>query len=143
MLHSRIDLSRTSYTANLDFVVETSPDHEACLEIYTKYCRYKKFKSFMPIFESEFYDKSNDVITYWDRGNMVAFSLYRKYDSHNVEAIQFAWDYQNPKLRLGINSIKNECALYKERGYKYLYLGGAEDYKRSIDGFEVMVGFDD
>lgn len=92
----------------------------------------------MPIFESEFHDINNDIIGYYHDDKLVAFSLIKIYDSENVEAVQFAWDYYNPKLRLGIESLKNECAYYKEHGYKYLYLGGADEYKTKIDGFEIL-----
>jgi hypothetical protein len=92
----------------------------------------------MPIFNSEFTDPKNEVIGYFDNNVLVAFSLLRLFDNDNVEAVQFAWDYKNTKLRLGISSLQNECALYKERGYKYLYLGGADEYKSKIDGFELL-----
>jgi hypothetical protein len=92
----------------------------------------------MPIFDSEFFDQKNDVIGYYDGDVLVAFSLLRRYDNENVEAIQFAWDYKTPKLRLGIDSLKSECAVYKELGFKYLYLGGADEYKKKIDGFEIL-----
>ena len=41
-------------------------------------------------------------------------------------------------LVFGIKSLKHECALYKARGFKYLYLGGADEYKKQIDGFEIL-----
>ena len=49
----------------------------------------------------------------------------------------FAWNYKNPVLKLGIESLKNECAIYKNKGYKYLYLGQAAEYKK-IDGYEEL-----
>jgi hypothetical protein len=58
-----------------------------------------------------------------------------KINKHTVEALQFAWDYKNPKLKLGIESMKTECAIYKQQGYKIIILGEAQNYKRSIDGF--------
>jgi hypothetical protein len=92
----------------------------------------------MPIFDSEYTDMSNDIIGYYDQDNLVAFSIVRKYDQDNVEALQFAWNYHNPKLRLGIKSLEHECALYKKLGYQYLYLGGADEYKSKIAGFEIL-----
>jgi arginyl-tRNA--protein-N-Asp/Glu arginylyltransferase len=92
----------------------------------------------MPIFNSEFTDPKNDVIGYYDNQQLVAFSLLRRFDNENVEAVQFAWNYNNPNLSLGINSLKSECAIYKELGFKYLYLGGADEYKKKIDGFELL-----
>lgn len=107
-------------------------------DIYAAYCRYKGFTSVMPIFRSEYEDRSNDIIGYYDKDDLVAFSLVRRYDRDNAECIQFAWDYKNPKLRLGIRSLEHECAIYKDRGWKYLYLGEADEYKKKIQGFEML-----
>jgi glucose dehydrogenase len=107
-------------------------------DIYAKYCRHKQFASVMPIFASEYTDPHNDVIVYHHQQSVVAFSLLRRYDAHNVEAIQFAWDYAEPSLRLGMRSIEHECAYYKSRGYSYLYLGNADAYKTAIQGFEML-----
>ena len=109
--------------------------------IYKSYCQYKQFKSVMPIFDSEYRDPDIKIHGYFDPNDLnklIAFSLIKIYDKDNVEAIQFAWDYVQPKLELGIKSLKHECAYYKEHGYKYLYLGGAEEYKSKIDGFEIL-----
>ena len=106
--------------------------------IYKKYCQYKKFDSVMPLFESQFSDNSTNVIGYYDQKKLVAFSIIKIHDAENVEAIQFAWDYSNPKLRLGVNSLKHECAVYRDRGFKYLYLGEAAEYKSQLDGFEIL-----
>jgi hypothetical protein len=86
----------------------------------------------------EFNDNKNDVIGYYENTKLVAFSLLRRYDTDNVEAIQFAWNYENPSLQLGIESLKSECAFYKDLGFRYLYLGGADEYKKKIDGFEIL-----
>lgn len=92
----------------------------------------------MPIFNSEYHDPNNDIIGYFDDNVLVAFSLLRKYDKTNVEAIQFAWTYHNPKLKLGLQSLEHECALYKNLGFQFLYLGEANEYKSKIDGFEIL-----
>lgn len=92
----------------------------------------------MPIFDSEYTDPKSNVIGYYDNDDLVAFSLVRCYSDTEAECVQFAWDYNNPKLSLGIASLKNECAVYKRLGFKYLYLGGADEYKKQIDGFEIL-----
>ena len=138
-MYARIDLSQTDYPLlDTAWSVIQIPDPQQLNEIYTKYCRYKQFKSVMPIFDSEYIDQRNDVIGYWYNDKLVAFSLLRRYDYINVEAVQFAWDYAEPKLGLGISSLKNECAYYKQRGFQYLYLGGADEYKKKIQGFETL-----
>lgn len=139
MIYARINLEKTSYDQmqdNWEFI--TNPDIADLNNIYKKYCQYKRFPSVMPIFDSEYTDSKVDVIGYLDQGRLEAFSLIKKYDSHNVEAVQFAWTYHNPKLRLGIRSLEHECALYKNLGFKYLYLGEANEYKTAINGFELL-----
>ncbi len=139
-MYARIDLSKTNYNKLGNYSLLTIQDFEISelQNLYREYCNYKKFRSVMPIFDSEFTDPKNDIIGYYDNQQLVGFSILRRYDNENVEAIQFAWDYKNPKLRLGISSLKSECAYYKELGFKYLYLGGADEYKSKIDGFELL-----
>ena len=139
MIYARIQLSATNYNTDLtDWAYIKNPDITELNEIYRAYCRHKSFPSVMPIFDSEYRDPRNDIIGYYDHNNLVAFSLIRRFDQHNAEALQFAWTYSNPRLRLGINSLKTECAIYRQRGFEYLYLGQADDYKREIDGFETL-----
>ena len=138
MKYARIRLADTNYDMLENFQVITSPDVHELEHIYNTYCVYKKFKSVMPIFEEEYTDPKNDVLGYYDNNKLVAFSLIRKYDQHNAEAIQFAWDYANPNLYLGYSSLKSECAYYKAQGFNYYYLGGADEYKRQFDGFELL-----
>ena len=114
------------------------PPIAALNEIYRQYCIYKKFPSVMPIFDSRYTDPMTDVIGYFDQAKMVAFSLIRRYDEHNALCDQFAWTYHRPELRLGIETLKAECAIYKKRGFRYLYLEQAHSYKSEIDGFEIL-----
>ncbi len=107
-------------------------------DIYKAYCRYKKFDSVMPVFDLQYLDTSVDLIGYYDNGSLVAWDMIRVYDSKNAEALQFAWNYSNPDLRLGIESLKNACAIYKDRGFEYLYLGMTAKYKQDIDGYEEL-----
>jgi hypothetical protein len=79
-----------------------------------------------------------DVIGYKENGELVAFSLMQRLDDQNVLASQFAWTYHNPRARLGIESLKTECAIYRDRGFEYLYLDQAHLYKQGIDGFELL-----
>jgi hypothetical protein len=142
MIYARIDLKKINYTvlqSNWKFIHQ--PNIDELNNIYIQYCKHKRFKSVMPIFNSEYTDTNNDVIGYFDSDHLVAFSLIKKYDSNNVEALQFAWTYHNPKLRLGITSLQHECALYKQLGYKFLYLGEANEYKSKIQGFEILQGY--
>ena len=115
MIYARIKLSETNYSLMDNCKKIDCPFPNKLEPIYDAYCRYKKFKSVMPIFPEEYYDDKNEVFGYYDKEQkLVAFSLLRCYNNKNVEAIQFAWDYENPHLRLGIRSLKNECAIYKK-----------------------------
>lgn len=141
MKYARIRLADTYYDIMSPFYygVLTRPDPQKLEEIYHQYCVYKKFRSVMPIFPEEYTDPNNDVIGYYNlESELVAFSLIHRYNNRNAEALQFAWNYSDPKLKLGIASLKNECAIYKAKGFEYLYLGGADEYKRQIDGFEIL-----
>lgn len=138
MIYARINLAKTNYNKLDNFKFITNPDVVLLDSLYTDYCRYKKFRSVMPIFSSEYIDEKNDVLGYYDGEDLVAFSLIRRYSNIEAECIQFAWNYSNPALILGIASLKNECAVYKDLGFKYLYLGGADEYKKQIDGFEIL-----
>ena len=135
---ARIDLSKTNYSIDIEWMYITRPNISALNAIYRDYCVYKKFSSVMPIFDARYLDPATDVIGYYDQARLVAFSLIKRYDEHNALCDQFAWTYHNPKLRMGIETMKTECAIYKARGFKYLYLEQAHLYKSEIDGFEIL-----
>ena len=138
---ARIDLSKTNYTSTVDweYITSREPDVLAKLDdIYRTYCIYKHFASVMPMFHSRYNDPMADIIGYYDNKKLVAFSLIRRFDPHNAQCDQFAWTYHQPKLRLGIETMKTECAIYKARGFKYLYLEQAHLYKQDMDGFEIL-----
>jgi hypothetical protein len=138
MKYARINLAKTNYCLINNQRYLYNFDITELNRIYYEYCNYKQFESVMPIFDLQYTDEHTDIIGYYDNNTLVAFSLVRTYDKDNAESLQFAWDYKNPKLRLGIESLKNECALYKARGFSYLYLGLADSYKSQIDGFELL-----
>jgi hypothetical protein len=139
MKFARIDLSKTNYAMLSNWNYIAKPNVTELNQIYHQYCRYKGFKSVMPIFHSQYCAADTDVLGYYNlRCQLIAFSLVRRYDDQNAECLQFAWDYAEPSLRLGIETMKHECAVYKARGYQYLYLGGADEYKQEIAGFEML-----
>ena len=135
---ARIDLSKTHYPINVEWMYMSKPDISALNAIYRAYCTHKRFASVMPIFDSRYTDPMTDVIGYYDKARLVAFSLIKRYDEHNALCDQFAWTYHNPQMRLGIETMKTECAIYKARGFRYLYMEQAHLYKSEIDGFEIL-----
>ena len=136
--YARIRLEETQYQPTVDWYYITERNLAQLNDIYRTYCIYKHFASVMPIFDSQYQDPGTDIIGYRDAGELVAFSLMKRYDDHNVLASQFAWTYHNPKTRLGIESLRTECAIYRQRGFKYLYLDQVHLYKQSFDGFEIL-----
>jgi hypothetical protein len=135
---ARIDLSQTNYESTVKWEYLRDPDIIKLNIIYRDYCKYKHFASVMPIFDIRYTDPMTDVIGYYDGDKLVAFSLIRRYDKENALCDQFAWNYNNPRLRLGIETMKTECAIYRARGFKYLYLEQAHLYKSEIQGFEIL-----
>ena len=142
MKFCRIDLSKTNYNtlrfASILSKIECTEQLDNLREVYQKYCTHKHFSSVMPLFEGMLLDIYTDVICYYPDDKLSAFSLVKRYDIENTESLQFAWDYTDPSLRLGIESLKHECSFYKSHGYKYLYLGLADEYKSQIDGYEIL-----
>jgi hypothetical protein len=137
---ARINLEKTTYTPSVPWEYLREPNITVLNDIYRTYCIYKHFASVMPIFDSQYTDPMTDVIGYRDQDRLVAFSLMKRYDNKNVLASQFAWTYHDPRTRLGVESLKTECAIYKERGFEYLYLDQAHLYKQGIEGFEILGG---
>lgn len=135
---ARINLSQTTYRATVDWKYLHNPDVTVLKDIYRTYCIYKHFSSVMPLFDSQFTDATVDIIGYHEQDQLVAFSLMKRYDDKNVLASQFAWTYLDPRTRLGIESLKTECAIYRDRGFEYLYLDQAHLYKQGLEGFEIL-----
>ena len=93
----------------------------------------------MPIFDSQYTNPDTDIIGYYsEQRTLVAFSLIKRYDTKNALCEQFAWTYHRPRMRLGIESLITECAVYRERGFQYLYLDQAHLYKQGLEGFELL-----
>ena len=135
---ARINLSKTMYRPTVEWEYLREPNIAQLQDIYRTYCIYKHFASVMPLFDSQFNDPFTDVIGYREDGELVAFSLMKRYDDKNVLASQFAWTYHNPRTRLGVESLKTECAIYRDRGFEYLYLDQAHLYKQGLEGFELL-----
>jgi hypothetical protein len=135
---ARIDLEKNTDQTTVNWAYLKNPNIAELQEIYRTYCIYKHFASVIPLFDSQFTDPDTDVLGYYDNNLLVAFSIIKRYDDKNALCAQFAWNYRNPKLRLGIESLRTECAIYRERGFKYLYLDQAHLYKQGITGFELL-----
>ncbi len=137
--YARIRLADTTYESTLTaWTWIPDPDINQLNTIYRRYCQYRQFSSVIPIFDSEYTDPNIDIIGYRDMGELVAFSMIQRFDNLNAMCIQFAWTYHRPRMRLGIESLKTECAIYRDLGFEYLYLDQVHDYKRQFEGFELL-----
>jgi hypothetical protein len=138
-LFSRIDLSKTNYKILECARILQKLDCNKLEDIYKKYCNYKKFAEPIPFSIDQYIRGNIDIIGYYDRKTLVAYSLMVKYPKENsVLSDQFAWNYHDPRLRLGIKSLEHECAFYKSLGYRYLYLGEHSEYKSKFQGYELL-----
>ncbi|MBL97883.1 MAG: hypothetical protein CMF52_08710 [Legionellales bacterium] len=135
MINCYIDLTKTDYSIATNYKILDNPDPEPLLKIYDQYCAYNNFESVWPVFPEQFSSPVHDTIGYYVDEQLVAFSLIYKINNEWLEDQQFAWDYKEPKLALGIKSLETECALYKKLGYKYIILGVTSEYKTSFDGY--------
>lgn len=139
MIFSRINLSLTRYKILNSAKILENPCFDTLSKIYSEYCRHKNFESVMPFFAEHCFGENKEIIGYFDQDNLVAFSLILKYPSQkSIAAEQFAWDYQNLSLRLGIQSLQHECEFYKRQGYQYFYLGEHCKYKSELHGYEIL-----
>lgn len=134
----RIDLEKTPYEKTLDCQVLDPVPVEQVQRVYRDYCLHKHFQSVMPLIPGRLTDANTEIVGYYDQGRLVAWSMYRVWDQHNILSDHFAWDYRNPRLRLGIRSLENECAMYRTRGFRYMYFESVEPYMLDIKGFEIL-----
>jgi len=144
MIYCRINLSKTDYKELDNYCILDPTFNSKIQSIYKEYCNYKGFTSVIPIFYEEVISPHSEVLGYFNDSKLIAFSLINLYPSaKSAYAEQFAWNYQEPKLRLGYKSLENECARYKRLGYNYLYIGEYNEYKEQFDGFEIIGKLDD
>lgn len=134
----RINLQETHYVSDIDGQVLDPVPVNDVQRVYRDYCLHKHFQSVMPLIPGRLTDPRTEIFGYRDRDQLVAWSMYRIWDEENILSDHFAWDYRNPRLRLGIRSLENECAVYRDRGYRYMYFESVEPYMLDLQGFEVL-----
>ena len=134
----RIDLRATQYQCDLAWEVLDPVPVNDCQRIYHEYCAHKHFLSVMPMIAGRLTAPDTEIIGYRSRERLVAWSMYRIWDEDNVLSDHFAWDYRDPRLRLGIRSMENECAIYRDRGYRWMYFETVEPYMLDLQGFEIL-----
>lgn len=137
----RINLELTNYR-QIPFQFLDKKYFSQCEKIYKKYIAHNNIENPHPVFEEEWDKESKynaDVLGYYHDDQLVAWSLVYKFPSKStILADQFAWNYADPKLKLGYRSIRSECAYYKSQGYKYFILGDPDKYKEELKGYEII-----
>ena len=136
----RIDLEATTYTADLECKILDPVPVAEVQRVYREYCLHKHFYSVMPMIAGRLTARDTEIVGYHNHHRLIAWSMYRIWDSENVLSDHFAWDYRDPRLRLGIRSAQNECAIYRERGFRWMYFESVEPYMLDMEGFEILGG---
>ena len=137
--YAYIDLQETNYKQLVNYeILPKDTDPAPLLEIYRQYCLYKGFSSVWPIYAEEFSRELNDTIAYKDAGEIVAWSLIYRVSKDAVWNMQFAWNYANPKLKLGYKSIRTEIAIYRDLGYKSMTIDDDMKYKSELQGYKLF-----
>ena len=138
MKFGRIDLTKTTYSVTLNAHLLNPVPIDEVIRVYKQYCLYKNFKSIMPMIPGRFLIPNTEVFGYYEQEKLIAWSMYRIWDKENIVIDHHAWDYNNPKLRIGLRSLQNECAMYRNRGYQFMYFESIEPYMLNIQGFEIL-----
>ena len=150
------------YNEQWEIVEELTPTYLKRLEqILNKYIKKHNFKDFGRTLSPS--DRCKFFI-YYHNNEIVAFTkiqfypipmqtAYQIWPYKGVETYMFAWDYENPELRLGVATLQHEIAWAKkqtsangDQGYEYLYTGPGYErssmYKADVDGFEWWTGME-
>jgi hypothetical protein len=138
MEFGRIDLDKTTYNITLNAHLLNPVAIKEINRVYAEYCLYKKFKSVIPMIAGRFAIPNTETFGYFEQDQLIAWSMYRIWDDKNIVADHHAWNYRNPQLRMGIRSLQNECAIYRNRGYQYMYFESIEPYMYNLQGFEIL-----
>ena len=125
--------------------VSMNPDKKARLQaIYDKYVKYKGFHD-TSLTIDDMIQNSHGHIIYVYENKIIAFTFY-KIISGNYLSVEFAWDYEQPKLSIGHVSVYLETIFAKMNRCKYMYLSSGYEtcsiYKSYYPGFEWWKGYD-
>ena len=133
-----IDLTATAYIASLNYYMLNPVPIDQLQKVYRDYCKHKNFHSVMPMVPGRFLVPGTEVFGYYGEHGLQAWSMYRIWDYQSVVCDHHAWDYRVPQLRLGRTSLENECAVYRDRGFKFMYFESVESYMYSMQGFKTL-----
>jgi hypothetical protein len=129
----------------LKFTHEYDPDIDELVRVYEAYKAHKGFSDHLPIRETfEKVDRHRkSAIMFYKDGRLIGFTLLRMHQPA-LESMQFCWDYEEPKLRLGYVSQDIEFLIAEHHQCEHVYIGpGYEQacyYKSRLPGFEWWTG---
>lgn len=113
-------------------------------EIYDKYVQHKGFRD-LSLTVDDMIANSSGHVYYVHNNKIIGFTFY-KIISSNYLSVEFAWDYENPKLSLGHVSIYLESLFAKTQRCRYMYLSAGYEkcslYKADYPGFEWWKGYE-
>ena len=111
-------------------------------EIFQKYIQYKNFKS-QDYSLDDIINTSNGYVYYAHDNKIIGFCFF-KILANNIFAVEFAWDYENPKLSLGKLNIHFLAYFAKMKKYDCVYLSSGYEscsiYKSDYEGFQWWTG---
>lgn len=150
---TRIDLSvyqPNDTTLKISQKIKYFPDvnmtpakKETLKEIYKKYLAYKGYKEQSYTIE-DMISNSHGHIYYTYENKIIGF-LFFKIVNKSFLAVEFAWDYENPKLSLGNVSMyyASQLARFKKCTHIYMSAGyeSCSAYKANFKGFEWWTGY--
>ena len=112
-------------------------------DIYKKYLNYKGYRD-QSYSIDEIIKSSHGHIYYTHESKIVAF-LFFKIVNKNFLAVEFAWDYETPKLSLGNVSMYYCSLLAKFKKCTHIYMSAGYEscsaYKANFKGFEWWTGY--
>ena len=137
---TRVQLSDTNYVLLDTALILSDFDYDQLNLINEQYLTHRNYV-FHP---ADIHITNSDTIWgYYHADKLVAWSRIHNYNGAR-ETAYFAWDTQNPDLRLGWASLKSEVAWAKSLGDEFLYLGpgyeACSKYKSQLKGFQWWTG---
>lgn len=112
-------------------------------KIYEKYISHKGYIYDMSI--DDIISNSHGHIYYVYGNDIIAFAFYKVIEDAYL-GIEFAWDYEEPKLSLGHINIYYNSLFARFKRCKYIYLSSGYEscsiYKSQYPGFEWWRGYE-
>ena len=130
--YARIDLSKTNYKVlpENQFKILRQWNYDELMQVFSKYCAYKKFRSVLPLWYEDFASENTKVFGYYQNNKLIAWSLMLEYPyAKCVTVDRLHGIIKIPCPRLGIK-MESECILQRQ-GIQ-LYLHGADEYKNNL-----------